>query len=117
MAERCRAHSSRTGERCKLPPVRGATVCRSHGGAARQVQDAARERLQAMVLPALVTLRKLIDSADSDAVKLAAIKAVLDYTGHRIPDKLEQSGTLVIEVEYVSRPLPARTNGHVVHTS
>lgn len=118
MAERCRAHSSRTGERCKLPPVRGATVCRSHGGAARQVQDAARERLQAMVLPALATLRKLIDSADSDAVKLAAIKAVLDYTGHKIPEKLETDGHVTIEVEYVSKPLPSlqqpHHNGHVV---
>lgn len=33
------------GDRCKLPPIRGGTVCRSHGGAAPQVRRKANERL------------------------------------------------------------------------
>lgn len=41
---RCTAHSSRTGERCKKAALRGATVCRSHGGAAPQVREAAQHR-------------------------------------------------------------------------
>ena len=43
---RCTAHSSRTGEPCKAWPVRGATVCRKHGGGAPQVRAAAEKRLQ-----------------------------------------------------------------------
>src|SRR5690348_9689206 len=44
---RCTAKSQRTGERCKAAAIKGGTVCRVHGGAAKQVQKAAKERLQA----------------------------------------------------------------------
>ena len=44
---RCKGHSSRTGEPCKLPPLRGMQVCRSHGGAAPQVKAKARQRIEA----------------------------------------------------------------------
>jgi terminase small subunit-like protein len=37
----CRAKSSRTGKPCKKHPIRGAVVCRTHGGAAPQVKRAA----------------------------------------------------------------------------
>jgi hypothetical protein len=30
-AQRCTAHSKRTGERCRAPAVRAGTVCRMHG--------------------------------------------------------------------------------------
>jgi hypothetical protein len=43
---RCTATSSRTGERCRNRPVRGATVCSTHGGLAPQVRAAAERRLQ-----------------------------------------------------------------------
>jgi hypothetical protein len=43
--KRCTARSSRTGEPCRRFPVRGATVCPSHGGRAPQVQRAAELRL------------------------------------------------------------------------
>jgi Helix-turn-helix domain of resolvase len=43
---RCKAHSSRTGEPCRLPPVKGSNVCRSHGGAAPQVKAKARQRIE-----------------------------------------------------------------------
>ena len=41
----CTGHSSRTGKPCRLPPVRGATVCHKHGGRAPQVKRAAERRL------------------------------------------------------------------------
>ncbi len=41
---RCNA-TNRRGERCRLAPLRGTTVCRMHGGKARQVQRKAQERL------------------------------------------------------------------------
>ena len=42
---RCRATSNGTGERCRKAAIRGATVCRFHGGAAPQVRAAAKRRL------------------------------------------------------------------------
>jgi hypothetical protein len=43
---RCKAHSSRTGERCKRWAIRGGTVCSTHGGRSPAVKAAARRRLE-----------------------------------------------------------------------
>lgn len=45
-AEQCTATAKTTGQRCQRPVVKGATVCRFHGGAARQVKAKATTRLQ-----------------------------------------------------------------------
>jgi hypothetical protein len=42
---RCSARSKRTGEPCNNYPVKGANVCRMHGGATRQTKALARRRL------------------------------------------------------------------------
>lgn len=42
---KCTGKSSRTGKPCRRPPIKGGTVCTSHGGAAPQVQRAAATRL------------------------------------------------------------------------
>lgn len=46
----CRAHKTGTNktEPCTKPPIRGAYVCRSHGGAIKATQVAAEERLALM---------------------------------------------------------------------
>ncbi len=44
----CTATSSRTGKRCRQRPIRGGTVCATHGGSAPQVQRKAAERLAQM---------------------------------------------------------------------
>lgn len=54
----CRAHSSRTGERCGKYAIRGAPTCRSHGSAAGHVRRAARLRLAALTDPAIDVLTK-----------------------------------------------------------
>ncbi len=77
----CTAHSSRTGDRCKRHAIIGGTVCPSHGGRAPQVRAAADKRILMMVNPALRRIRELIDTADSDHVKLSAAKDVLDRAG------------------------------------
>lgn len=86
---RCRAHSSRTGEQCKHAAIHGGTVCRSHGGAAPQVKLAAEARIQALVDPAITRLAYLIDDADSDAVRLSAVKDALDRAGFKPTEKRE----------------------------
>jgi len=83
-SRRCTATANRTGERCRAAAIKGGTVCRMHGGALPQVKRAAKDRLMAMVDPALVELRKIIDRTDaSDADKLRAIQMVLDRTGFK----------------------------------
>lgn len=82
-SRRCTAKANRTGERCRAPAIKGGVVCRVHGGAAKHVQQAAKERLLGMVEPAMVELRKIIAKRDTtDADKLRAIQMVLDRTGY-----------------------------------
>ncbi len=83
-AHRCVGHK-KTGQRCKNLAISGATVCRRHGGAAPQVRAAARARLENA---ADLMARKLLGmalSADSDSVKLAAIRDALDRAGLKPP--------------------------------
>lgn len=44
MADTCTATAKGTGKRCQRDPVKGASVCHMHGGAAPQVQQAAARR-------------------------------------------------------------------------
>ena len=53
-----------------------------------------------MVEPALEQLRRLIHSADSDSVKLTAIRDVLDRTGYKLPVQIEADNAVTIRVEY-----------------
>jgi hypothetical protein len=56
-------------------------VCRSHGGAAKQVKQAAAERLKSLQHPALAKLEAVLAEADKDADILKAVQLVLDRTG------------------------------------
>lgn len=78
----CTAHK-KNGDPCSNPPVRGATVCRMHGGSAPQVRAKANQRLIEMVLPAMRELNKILHSPHTtDADKLKAINMVLNRTGY-----------------------------------
>lgn len=46
-APRCTARAKSTGEQCDNFPMHGSTVCRVHGGKAKQVREAAQRRLAA----------------------------------------------------------------------
>ena len=85
---RCRAHSSRTGLPCKNAALRGATVCRFHGGAAKHVKAAARARLENAAELMAKQLLGLAVGADSEAVMLAAVKDALDRAGLKAPSEV-----------------------------
>lgn len=88
MKRRCTAHlSDGSGRRCKLAPVKGASVCHKHGGGAPQVKRTARQRLDALVDPALSNLeRALVKAADRGAeLSTPALRAAamcLDRAGY-----------------------------------
>jgi hypothetical protein len=77
---KCKAHN-RDGSPCKKSPTRGATVCRMHGAGAPAVKEAARNRLAMAADGLMQTLLKIAASAESEAVRLAAVKDALDRAG------------------------------------
>jgi hypothetical protein len=76
----CKARRS-NGQPCHKYPVKGALVCRVHGGAAPQVRDAARRRLLEAADPAAARLVELLDNPDP-AIAVRAAVALLDRAGH-----------------------------------
>lgn len=66
---------------CESPPIRGGTICPSHGGKAPQVQRKAQMRLLAMVEPSLVRLEALIHQEEHMPTALGAIRTVLERAG------------------------------------
>lgn len=80
-AVRCVAHK-KSGERCRRLAIKGATVCRVHGGASGHVKRAARVRLEMAADRMAKELLKIAVSDDApEHVKLAAIKDALDRAG------------------------------------
>ena len=84
---RCKAHK-KTGEQCKNASVPGATVCRFHGGAAKHVKAAARARLENATDLMAKQLLGIALTAESEGVKLAAIKDALDRGGLKAPSEV-----------------------------
>lgn len=66
-----------------------------HGGSAPQVKQAAKERLAALVDPAITTLSKLLKDKYSN-VRLGAVRDVLDRAGFKAVDHIEIEGSLDI---------------------
>lgn len=85
---RCTAHSSRTGEQCKNAAIKGANVCRFHGGASKYVKAAARARLDNAADLMARNLLGIAIAGDSEAVRLAAIRDALDRAGLKPPSEV-----------------------------
>lgn len=80
-ARRCVAKSRRTGERCRRWAIRGGTVCTTHGGSTRHIKRKAQERLDNAADRMARELLGIAVSADSEAVRLAAVRDALDRAG------------------------------------
>lgn len=77
---RCKAHK-KNGEPCKKYAVNGAAVCEKHGGNAPQVRRKAEQRLAMHADVLMKELVKIATSAESEAVRLAAVRDALDRIG------------------------------------
>ena len=98
-APRCTAHRS-NGEPCKAFAIRGASVCVTHGGAAKQVRERARQRLAGMIDPALDNLAKLLVHHNG-SVRLRAIENVLDRNDLGVlREAIEAHNQVTIQVQY-----------------
>ncbi|NOQ62529.1 hypothetical protein [Mycolicibacterium fortuitum] len=86
--QRCNGHR-RNGNRCQKPAMNGATVCHTHGGATRHVQRKARQRLDDAADRMARQLLKIAESADSESVRLAAVRDALDRAGLKAPTQVD----------------------------
>lgn len=95
----CTAHSARTGKPCKKYPISGATVCRTHGGAAPQVKRKALERLMELQDRAIDRMAALMRQEQYPSTAYAASRDILDRTMGKPTEsvQVEQSGELTIK--------------------
>lgn len=89
-ARRCIAHK-KNGEQCRRHARCGATVCDFHGGKAPQVKAKARQRLDEAADRMARELLGIATSAESESVRLAAVKDALDRAGLGAKQALELS--------------------------
>jgi hypothetical protein len=92
---RCRAHSTRSGERCRKAAILGGVVCATHGGSAPQVRRRADERLRDLQPSAVLRLQEALDAIQRQldrhglvvdvgpdhAIRVRTAQAILDRTG------------------------------------
>lgn len=106
---KCSAHNRR-GDPCGLAPVKGARVCHKHGGSAPQVRRAAEARLLVNVDVLMQELLRIALCAESEAVRLAAVRDALDRAGvgrNREVDLVVKPWQDNIEGLIVDLPAPA----------
>jgi len=88
----CIAKAKSSGKRCNRNAIAGGTVCVVHGGAAPQVIRSARERLAALVCPAITVFEERLADKELPQLQVQVAKDILDRTGHKATDKVELSG-------------------------
>ncbi len=85
-AKRCKA-KNRNGSQCQRAAITGAVVCYTHGGAAPQVKQKARARIENesdSLARALIDIAR--DEKVSNAVRVKAINSLLDRAGLKAPN-------------------------------
>lgn len=74
---------------CGAYAIRGAAVCRMHGGAAPQVRKAARLRVIEAVDLVVGELLRLALHAENEGVRVRAISLIFDRAGFGEPQRIE----------------------------
>lgn len=84
---RCKAKSSRTGDQCKKRPMRGQTVCGSHGGRSPIAKAAAERRLKEQEARAAVTMFGLpreVDARDALLEEVYRTAGAVDWLTEKV---------------------------------
>ena len=96
---------TRSGAPCANWTMHGQSVCRMHGGASPQARLKGQERLAALEVPAISAVSQLIHHADSDAVRLAAARWLLEVLGHKASVKVSGEHEITIRVIDEAQPI------------
>lgn len=112
---KCAGHSKRTGKPCGQSPIRGGTVCKTHGGTAPQVQAKALRRLaasnlerQAAATLDLVEVQEITDPLGLLLDVLGEIRAFQLFLANHVADLgTDLTGLSKDDVEHVRAILAA----------
>lgn len=96
MERQCTATSKQSGQRCRRFAIPGGRVCVMHGGKAPQVQQAAKERLAALIDPAIDRLGQLVHQTDFPSTAYQAVRDVLDRNGFKPKEQVEEAIVLTV---------------------
>lgn len=108
----CTAMSRQSGERCKRRPHPGSMVCVMHGARAPQVKQKARERLEALVDPAIKTLHLILKKGLDEGNAQSAVRAalgILDRCGFHPTQSIELYGKDGGPVEIQASTIPVES--------
>ena len=88
-----------------------------HGGGAPQVKRSARDRLELLIDPAIEELERVMLTSESDAVRLAAARDILDRVLGKAqqPVDVTSGGQLMIKA-YVGIDLERASGSHLKET-
>ena len=101
---KCSARSKRSGKPCERWSMVGQTVCAMHGGRSKQAMAKAAQavelaelRLRGLAGSAVSTLEDLIANADSEAVRLAAARDLVDRSVGKATERVQVQAQIVVK--------------------
>lgn len=101
---RCKANN-RNGVRCYGWSMHGQSVCRMHGGSSPQALKKAEDRLRALEHPAISAMEQLIERGESEAIRFAVARWVLEVLGHKATVQVSTEQEVVITIRHEEQPI------------
>ncbi len=100
---KCSARSKRSGKPCERWSMVGQTTCMMHGGKSKQALDKAQRmvelvelKLRGLAPVAVATLEELVANAESEAVRLAAARDLVDRSVGKAKERVEVAAAITV---------------------